>query len=168
MGKTPKIDLTAFISESATIIGDVEISAGSSVWPNAVIRGDIQPIRIGEKTNIQDNAVIHTPAHFEAPVVIGRNVSIGHSAVLHGCEIGDNSLIGIHAVILDKAKIGSWVLVGAGAVVPQNVVIPPRSLVVGVPGRVVRQLNDEDLKYIEENAEDYVKAVEAYRGIGKI
>ena len=165
--KRPKIDPSAFISEKATIIGDVEIGARSSVWPNAVIRGDTQPIKIGENTNIQDNAVIHAPSNFASPVTIGKNVSIGHSVVLHGCEIGDNCLIGIHAVILDKTKVGSWVLVGAGAVVTSNMVIPPRSLVVGVPGIVVRQLNNDDLKYIEENAKNYVILAEAYRKMRK-
>ena len=161
--KIPRIDPTALIYESATIIGDVEIGAGCSVWPNAVIRGDARPIRVGENTNIQDHVVIHAPVKIEAPVRVGRNVSIGHSAVLHGCEIGDNCLIGIHAVILDKTKIESWVLVGAGTIIPSNMVIPSKSLVVGVPGKVVRQLNDYDLKYIEENAKNYVALAEAYR-----
>jgi carbonic anhydrase/acetyltransferase-like protein (isoleucine patch superfamily) len=161
--KTPRIDPTAFISESATIIGDVEIGSGCSVWPNAVIRGDEQPIRIAENSNIQDNVVIHAPSSFEAPVKIGRNVSVGHCAMLHGCIIDDNSLIGIHAVILDKTWISSWVLIGAGAVVPGNMVIPSKSLVVGVPGKVVRQLNDDDLRYIEDNARTYVRLANAYR-----
>lgn len=157
----PKIDPTAIIFKNATIIGDVEIRAWSSVWPNAVIRGDLLPIRIGEYTNIQDNVVIHAPSRF-ASVKIGNNVSIGHSAVLHGCEISDNCLIGIHAVVLDKTKIGRWVMVGAGAVVPPNAVIPPKSLVLGVPGKVVRQLNDDDLEYIENNAKIYLETAKAY------
>ena len=160
--KTPKIHSTAYVSEKATIIGDVEIGAGCSVWPNVVIRGDLQPIRIGENTNIQDNTVIHAP-HFDAPVIIGRNVSIGHSVVLHGCTIDDNSLIGIHAVILDNTKIESYVLVGAGAVVPPNKTIPSKSLVLGVPGKVVRPLTEDDLKDIEDNAKRYVTIGEVYR-----
>lgn len=165
--KTPKIDATTFISEKSTIIGDVEIGARCSVWPNAVIRGDLQSIKINEGTNVQDNVVIHAPHQFVAPVKIGRNVSIGHSAVLHGCEIDDNSLIGIHAVVLDKTKIGSWVLVGAGAIIPSNITIPPKSLVLGVPGKVVRQLNDDDLRYIEENEKNYVMIAEEYRKMKK-
>lgn len=161
--KTPRIDPTALISEGATIIGDVEIGAGCSVWPNAVIRGDAHPIKIGENTNIQDNVVIHAPIKTEGSVIIGSNVSVGHSSMLHGCEIGDNCIIGIHAVILDKAKVGSWVLVGAGAVIPTNMVIPSKSLVVGVPGKIVRQLNDDDLKSIEENAKTYMELAEAYK-----
>jgi carbonic anhydrase/acetyltransferase-like protein (isoleucine patch superfamily) len=166
--KIPKIDPTAFIFQSATIIGDVEIGARSSIWPNAVIRGDLQPIKIGENTSVQDNVVIHAPRHsqLEAPVTIGDNVSLGHSVVLHGCEIADNSLIGIHAVVLDRAKIGRWVLVGAGAVVPPNTVIPSKSLVLGVPGKVVRELKEEDMRYIEGNAQSYARTVEEYKKRG--
>ena len=146
--KKPKIDSTAFISEKAMIIGDVEISAGCSIWPNAVIRGDTQPIRIGENTSIQDNAVIHAPFSLETPVLIGRNVSVGHGAILHGCKIDDNCIIGMQSVILDNSKIESWVLIGAGAVVPSNVIIPTGNLALGVPAKVVRQLGENDLKYI--------------------
>lgn len=167
-GKIPKINPSAVVFETATVIGDVEIGAGSSVWPGAVIRGDSQPIRIGRNTNIQDNAVIHAPSYLEAPVRLGDNVSIGHCAMLHGCEVDDNSLIGIHAVVLDKTKIGSEVLVGAGAVVPSNLTIPPRSLVLGMPGKVVRQLNDDDLKYMGDNAKRYMKLVEEYKKMGGI
>ena len=165
--KKPRIDPSAFIFESATIIGDVTIGAGSSVWPNAVIRGDAQSISIGMNTNIQDNVVIHTPHQFKASVKVGNNVSIGHNAMLHGCEIGDNSLIGIHAVILDKAKIGDWVLVGAGAIIPSNIEIPKKSLVLGIPGKVSRQLNNEDIKYIEKNAKSYVQLAKVYRKLVK-
>lgn len=155
--KIPKIDSTAFISESSTIIGDVVIGAKSSIWPNVVVRGDSRPIRIGRNTNIQDCVVIHEM------VRVGNNVTVGHSAVLHGCEVDDNSLIGIHAVILNKAKIESWTLVGAGALVPPNMVVPQKSLVIGVPGKVVRQLTDGDLKYIEGNAKRYAMMAEVYR-----
>ncbi len=166
-GKAPKIDSSALVFESATVIGDVEIGAGSSVWPGAVIRGDLQPIRIGENTNIQDNAVIHAPSHLEAPVRLGDNVSVGHCAMLHGCEVEDNSLIGIHAVVLDKTRVGSWVLVGAGALVPSNLTIPPKSLVLGVPGKVVRALKDEDLKYMEDNAKSYMQLMQTYKKMRK-
>ncbi len=166
-GKTPKIDPTALVFETATIIGDVEIGAGSSIWPGVVIRGDLQPIRIGRNTNVQDNAVIHAPSHFEAPVTIGDSVSIGHCAMLHGCQVEDNSLIGINSVVLDKTRIGSWVLVGAGAVVPSNLTIPPKSLVLGVPGKVIRQLNDDDIKYMDNNAKSYMHLVEEYKKTNK-
>ena len=161
--KRPKIDPTAFVYERAVIIGDVKIDAGCSIWPNAVIRGDVQPIRIGENTNIQDNVVIHTSSDSEAPVIIGKNVSVGHGAILHGCTIGDNCVIGMQSVILDNAKIESWVLIGAGAVVPSNVNIPTKSLALGVPAKVIRQLNNSDLKYIEENAKSYLRLAAAYQ-----
>jgi carbonic anhydrase/acetyltransferase-like protein (isoleucine patch superfamily) len=158
--KTPNIDSTVFISHSATIIGDVEIKSEGSVWPNAVIRGDSQSIRIGRKVNIQDNVVIHT--EFNKGVIIGDNVSIGHSAIIHGCKIGNNVIIGMGSIILDDARIDDWVLIGAGTVVTQGAYIPSKSLALGIPCKVVRPLNENDLKYISSNAEDYVNLSRQY------
>lgn len=161
--KRPRLDATVFVSESAVIIGDVQIEAGCSIWPHAVIRGDVQPIRIGENTNIQDHVVIHTSSGLDAPVIIGNNVSVGHGTILHGCTIGDNCIIGMQSVILDNAKIDSWVLIGAGAVVPSNVTIPTNSLALGVPAKVIRQLNSRDVQHIEDNAKSYLRLAAAYQ-----
>jgi len=159
-GKTPKIDPTVFIAPTATIIGDVEIDIESSIWPNAVIRGDSHPIRIGKRVNIQDNVVIHTTS--KTSVIIGDNVSIGHSAILHGCRIGSNAIIGMGSIILDGATIADWVLIGAGAVVTQDSVIPSRNLALGVPCKVVRQLDEHDLNSIAANAEEYAALSRQY------
>ena len=162
-GKRPRIDSSALVFDSAMIIGDVEIGPNSSVWPGAVIRGDVQLIKIGENTNIQDNVVIHAPPQIDVPVIIGNNVTIGHSAMLHGCQIDDFSLIGIHAVLLDRVKIGSWVIVGAGSIVTTNTTIPSKSLVLGVPGQIIRQLNDNDLRIIRDNVKSYLRLTEDYK-----
>ncbi len=159
-GKRPQIDPTALIDDDATIIGDVVIGAGSSVWPNAVLRGDSGQIRIGRNVNLQDNAVVHSEKG--GKVTVGDNVSIGHGAILHGCEIGNNVVIGMGSVIMDGARIGDWVLVGAGAVVTQNTFILSRNVVVGIPGRASRQLTDEQSRYIEGNSKEYAELVKQY------
>lgn len=160
-GKWPKIDPTVFVASNATIIGDVEIGGEGSVWPNAVIRGDVQAIRIGKRVNVQDNVVIHSTS--KIGVTIGDGVSIGHGAILHGCGVGNNVIVGMGSIILDGARIEDWVLVGAGAVVTTDSIIPSKSLVLGVPGRVVRQLGEEDLKRITDNAASYVNLAGQYR-----
>ena len=159
-GKTPKIDTTVFIAPTAAIIGDVEIDSEGSVWPNAVIRGDSHSIRIDKRVNAQDNVIIHSTS--KTSVIIGDNVSIGHGAILHGCKIGNNVIIGMGSIILDSGRIDEWVLIGAGAIVTPNSVIPPRSLALGVPGKVVRQLDENDLNYICSNAEEYVTLSRQY------
>lgn len=159
-GKKPEIDPTAFIDETAKIVGNVAIGAGSSIWPNVVLRGDSGLIRIGKNVSLQDNVTIHSKA--SGKVVVGDNVSVGHGAILHGCEISSNVIVGMGAIVMDGAKIGEWVIIGAGAVITENKVIPTNSLVLGVPGKVVDQLDDEKLQYIKENAEEYVELAKQY------
>ncbi|MCQ6254222.1 gamma carbonic anhydrase family protein [Methanocaldococcus sp.] len=149
------ISKTAKIAKTAVIVGDVTIGEYSSVWYNAVIRGDLEKIIIGNYSNIQDCCVIHCSKGF--PVRIEDYVSIGHGAVVHGCIIEDNVLVGMNATILNGAKIGENCIIGANALVTQNKEIPPNSLVLGVPGRVVRTLTDEEIKSIKENALRYVE-----------
>lgn len=131
-GKRPVIHPTAFVHETAVIIGDVHIGEGSSVWPNAVIRADFAPIRIGRRTHIEDCTVVHTGT----PLEIGDNVTMGHGVVLHGRRVGSNVLIGNNATVLDDAEIGDFCIVAAGAVVTPRTVVPPRSMVMGVPGQI--------------------------------
>ena len=159
-GKRPKIDRQVFIAPNATIIGDVEIGGGSSIWPGVVIRADFHKIKIGKNTSIQDNVSIHpTP---RSPVLIGDNVSIGHNAVVHGCEVGSNVIIGMGSIVLDEAKIGEWTIVGAGAVVSPRTEIPPKSVALGIPAKVARSLDDNGLAMIKGNAEDYENLTQRY------
>jgi carbonic anhydrase/acetyltransferase-like protein (isoleucine patch superfamily) len=159
-GKKPKIHETAFIDETASVIGDVVLEAKTSVWPSAVLRGDIEQIYVGEGSNVQDNVSIHT-SHGQ-PTIIGKYVTIGHNAVVHGAEIGDYTIIGMGAIILDGAKIGRHVVIGAGALVPPGKEIPDYSLVVGVPGKVVRQLSEEEIEWTKKNAEIYIELAEMH------
>lgn len=145
----------AFVAQNATLAGRVVLAAGSSVWYGAVLRADTGRILIGGDSNIQDNAVVHTGPSLD--VVIGRGVSIGHSAVIHGCTVGDGCLIGMHATILNGAVIGAGSLIAAGALVPENTVIPPGSLVVGVPGKVVRPVSAEQSEAIAANCAEYLR-----------
>ena len=150
-----------WIAPDATVIGDVQMARDTSIWFHCTIRGDNEPIILGEGTNIQDNSVIHTDPGF--PCTIGKFVTVGHMAMLHGCEIGDGSLIGIGSVILNGAKIGKNCIIGANALVTENKVIPERSLVLGSPGKVVRQVTDEEIEHIKENARDYVENFKKYK-----
>ena len=151
--KKPKNSGENWIAPNATIIGDVTLEKNSSVWFNAVIRGDNENIHVGEGSNVQDGSVLHTDPG--CPLRLGKDVTIGHIVMLHGCTIGDNSLIGIGAVILNNAKIGKNCIIGAKALITENKVIPDNSLVVGAPGRVVRKLTDEEIGKITENAKHY-------------
>lgn len=153
-GRRPKVAASAYIDKSAQVIGDVRIGEGSSVWPNVSIRADAAAIRIGSETNIQDNSSLHEDE--DAPLTIGDRVVVGHSCTVHGCEIGDECLIGMGAVILSKAKIGAGSLVAAGSLVLEGQQIPPRSLVMGAPAKVKRRTTDEELERIRENARSYV------------
>ena len=144
----------AYIMESAEIVGDVRIGENSSVWCKAVIRGDLSSISIGKGTNIQDMCVMH--ADRKAPIEIGDNVTIGHSAVIHCSKVGSNCIIGMGAMLLDNVEIGEYSIIGAGTVVAENTKIPSRSVVMGVPGKVVREINDADIKRIESAAQDYM------------
>ena len=151
--KKPKNSGENWVAPNATIIGDVTLEKNSSVWFNAVIRGDNENIHVGEGSNVQDGSVLHTDPG--CPLRIGKDGTIGHIVMLHGCTIGDNSLIGIGAVILNNAKIGKNCIIGAKALITENKEIPDNSLVVGAPGRVVRKLTDEEIGKISENAKHY-------------
>ena len=161
-GIIPKLHPSVFVAEGARIIGDVEIGVDSSVWYNTVIRGDVHYIRIGDRTNIQDNSVVHV-THKKYPCIIGSNVTIGHSATIHACTIQDNSLIGMGAVVLDNATVGPYVIIGAGAVIPMNMKIPEGVLVTGIPAKVIRPLRDEEKRFLEQSAQNYVNYVASYR-----
>ena len=142
-----------WVAPNANVIGDVTLEKNTSIWFNATLRGDIENIYVGEGSNIQDGSVLHTDPGY--PLKIGKNVTVGHIVMLHGCAIGDNSLIGIGAVILNNAKIGKNCIIGAKALVTENKEIPDNSLVLGVPGKVIRQVTEEELKAIKENAIHY-------------
>jgi carbonic anhydrase/acetyltransferase-like protein (isoleucine patch superfamily) len=164
LGIHPRLDESNFVAPTATVIGDVTVGRESSIWFGAVLRGDVNWIRIGECSNVQDNAVVHV-THRTAPTEIGSYVTIGHQAVVHGCTVQDRVLLGIGCVILDGAEIGSDTIVGAGAVVTPMTVIPPGSLVVGVPAKVVRTLSEEEKTGIRQNAENYVRYSRIYLGL---
>jgi len=165
LDKSPQIHPSAFIFETADIIGDVTIGAQSSIWFKAVVRGDVHYIRIGERTNVQDGALLHVTRNTH-PLVIGSDVTIAHGVVLHGCTIKDRVLIGMGAIVLDGAVVHEDAMIGAGALVPPNMEVPSRSLVVGVPARVQRQLTEEEVKHIRKSAQNYIHYVENYRKSG--
>lgn len=156
-----KIDKSVFIAEGAKVIGNVTIKEDSSVWFNAVIRGDSSTIEIGKRSNVQDNAVIHTSRN--SKVVVGDNVTIGHGAIVHGCSIGNNVLIGMGAIVLDNAVIGDNCIIGAGSLITQNKVIPSGSLVYGNPMKIVRTITQEEIEHIIWNANDYVNEANKYK-----
>lgn len=163
LGSHPVYDESNFIAPSADLIGDVTLGRWASVWYHTTIRGDVNWIRIGEASNVQDNAVIHVTWGV-APTDIGARVTIGHGAVVHGCTVEDNVLVGMGAIILDHAVVGADSMVGAGAVVTGGTKIPPRSLVLGKPARVVRALSDEEVARIAQYAEHYLTYSAIYRG----
>lgn len=163
LGVTPKFDDSNYVAPSAELIGDVEIGRHSSVWFHVTIRADVHWIRIGDCSNIQDSSVIHV-TNRTAPTSIGDYVTVGHSAVLHGCTIADNVLVGIGSVILDHAVIGENCLIGARSLVTPRTQIPPGSLVLGSPARVVRHLRDEETSEIRRNAENYLRYTRIYLG----
>ncbi len=152
--KSPVIHDSAYVAAEATVIGAVHLAANTSVWAGAVLRGDNEPIVVGENSNIQEGSVLHTDPG--CPLTLGKGVTVGHQAMLHGCTVGDNSLIGIQAVVLNNAVIGKESLVGAGAVVTEGKVFPERSLILGAPAKVVRTLTDEDVANLRRNAQSYV------------
>lgn len=155
-GKTPKLGKLAFLAENATIIGDVEIGDESSIWYNAVIRGDVHSIRIGARTNIQDLAMVHCTFEY-SPTLIGNDVTIGHGAVVHGCEIKDRCLIGMNAVVLDKSVIGPDVIVAAGAVVLEGAILEPGFLYGGIPAKKLKPLSPAQMEGLQKSADAYVK-----------
>ncbi|MGK7345943.1 MAG: gamma carbonic anhydrase family protein [Candidatus Nitrospinota bacterium M3_3B_026] len=155
--KTPKVDPTAFVDESAKVIGDVAIGAESSVWFNAVARGDVNYIRIGARTNIQDGAVLHVTGTPSYPLILGDDVTVGHSVTLHGCVIEGPALIGMGAIVMDGAVLKPDVIVAAGAVVAEGTVVEEGWLVMGVPARPKRRLTDEERSWIARSARNYVE-----------
>jgi carbonic anhydrase/acetyltransferase-like protein (isoleucine patch superfamily) len=159
--KIPQLAASVWVAPNATVIGDVRLAANVSIWWNAVLRGDNDPIVIGENTNIQDGSVLHTDVG--EPLTLGRDITVGHKVMLHGCTIGDGSLIGMGSIVLNGAVIGKQCLIGAGALIPEGKVIPDRSLVVGAPGRIVRELNDAQLAMLANSAVHYVENAERYR-----
>jgi carbonic anhydrase/acetyltransferase-like protein (isoleucine patch superfamily) len=164
LNKIPGIHDSVYLCDNITIIGDVEIKKDSSVWFGTVIRGDVNYIRIGERTNIQDNSVLHVQ-HDTGPLIIGNDVTVGHSVNLHGCSIGDNCLIGIGAIVLTGAVIGNNCIVAAGTVIKEHFIVPAGSLVAGVPGVIKKSLTKEDIESISSSAQNYINYVKNYRNI---
>jgi carbonic anhydrase/acetyltransferase-like protein (isoleucine patch superfamily) len=160
-GLQPSIPTSCYVDASAQVIGDVVLGEQSSVWMNAVIRGDVNSIRIGARSNVQDCAVLHGMRHLY-PVIVGELVTIGHNATVHGCVLEDAVLIGIGATILNNARIGEGSIIAAGAVIPEQTVIPPNSLVAGVPGKVRRTLGDADRTLILQYAQNYLDYTAIY------
>ncbi|HEN8797785.1 gamma carbonic anhydrase family protein [Pseudomonas sp. CM27] len=159
--RTPNLHPETFVAEDATVIGDVTLEQGVSVWPQAVLRGDNEPIHIGQHSNVQEGAVLHADPGFA--LTVGRGVTIGHQAMLHGCTIGDGALIGIQAVVLNGAVIGNNCLVGAGAIVTEGKVFPDNSLILGAPAKVVRELTPEAIASMQRNAAEYVGKGQAFK-----
>ena len=157
----PDIDPSAYVADSAALIGKVAIGANASVWSNVTIRGDNELIAIGENSNVQESCVMHTDMGF--PLVLGRDVTVGHQAMLHGCTVGDGSLIGIQAVVLNGAKIGKGCLVGAGALVTEGKEFPDHSLIIGAPAKVARTLSEEEVARLKLSAASYVERGQRFK-----
>lgn len=160
----PKIHETAFIAENAVVIGNVEIGENASIWYNCVLRGDVNFIRIGAKTNIQDGTIIHVSRDEKFSTIIEDEVTVGHSVTIHGCYIEKGSLIGIGSTILDGARVGKNSLIAAGSLVTPNTIIPERSFVLGSPAKVKRELSDEDVENIQKFWQGYIELSEIYKG----
>ncbi len=165
-GVQPEVDPTAWVHPSAVVIGRVTLGRRVSIWPGAVLRGDILEIDVGDESNIQDLCVAHT-SHGVAPVKIGRRVVVGHRVILHGASVGDNALIGMGAILLDGCTIGSGSIVAAGALVTEGTRIPPNSLATGVPAKVVRQVTEAETLRIREGARHYLDLLAAYKQCSK-
>jgi len=162
-GRAPAIHPSCFIAPSADVVGDVTLGAQCSVWFNAVLRADNDVIRVGPRSNVQDGAVLHVDPG--APLTIGREVTVGHAATLHGCTIGDACLIGIGARVLNHAAIGAQCIVGAGALITEGKSFPPKSLILGAPARVARELTAEEIARLAHNAQGYVEKIALYQNI---
>ncbi|MBT2386361.1 gamma carbonic anhydrase family protein [Streptomyces sp. ISL-11] len=163
-GKEPDIDPSAFTAPTSVVIGEVTMAAGASVWYHAVLRADCGPISLGADSNIQDNCTVHVDPGF--PVTVGERVTVGHNAVLHGCTVGDDVLIGMGATVLNGATIGAGSLIAAQALVPQGMRVPPGSLVAGVPAKIRRELTAEEREHIRHNATMYLDLAKAHREVG--
>lgn len=161
-GKYPKINKSCYVADTATIIGDVTLEDNVNVWYGTVIRGDVNYVRVGKNTNIQDNTVVHVDSG-GYPTVIGENVTIGHGAIIHACTIGSNTLIGMGAIILDGAEIGENVIIGAGALVPPGKKIPSNSLAVGSPAKVIRELGEDEVEKRAHHAHRYVELANMHK-----
>lgn len=160
-GVKPKIHPTAFIHETAEIIGKVTIEKDASVWPYCVLRGDVDEIVVGEGTNVQDNTVIHTNEGL--PTILGKGISVGHSVILHGCKVKDDCIIGMGAILLDGVTVEEECIVGAGAVVSPKTVVAKGSMALGIPARVIRSLRPDEIEHIKWNAKEYLKLSDAHR-----
>jgi carbonic anhydrase/acetyltransferase-like protein (isoleucine patch superfamily) len=161
-GVLPRIADSVYIDSSAQVIGDVVIGERSTVWPNVTIRGDVNHIRVGNETSIQDNSVLHVD-RVQFPCIVGNRVTVGHSVVLHGCEVGDGALIGIGAVVLNGAKIGAGAVVAAGALVPEGMEVPPKMVAMGTPAKVRREVSPEEQQRFDANCDNYVKLGAEYK-----
>jgi len=161
-GVFPSIDPSVFLAEGSFVIGDVAIGKNSSVWFNAVVRGDVCPIRIGSRTNVQDNSTLHV-THDTGPLTIGNSVTIGHNAVLHACTVEDFSLVGMGSILLDDCHLEPYSFVAAGSLVKKGFRVPGGTLVAGTPAKVIRQLTNEELRLLEESAENYIRYFMNYK-----
>ncbi len=161
-GVTPRVHPSAFVAEGAVLVGEVSVGPQASIWYNAVLRGDINAVEVGERTNVQDGAVLHVT--HECAVRVGNDVTIGHQALVHGCVVGDGALIGMGAVVLDNARVGPRSLVAAGAVVLEGFVVPEGMLAAGVPARVIRRLTEEEQRGLLQSAQHYVEYAQSSRG----
>ena len=166
-GYTPRFPASCYIDDSAQVLGDVTLGENSSVWMNAVLRGDVHSIRIGENSNVQDCAVLHGQRNLYS-VTIGNWVTIGHNATVHGCIVEDECLIGVGATVLNNSRIGTGSIIAAGAVVPENTVVPPHTLWAGVPAKMRRELGEADRKLILEYAQNYLDYVKIYLSEGAV
>jgi carbonic anhydrase/acetyltransferase-like protein (isoleucine patch superfamily) len=164
-GKLPSIAETAFIADYTTITGDVTIGEESSVWFNTVIRGDVAPVIIGRKVNIQDNSVLHQSP--DNPLILEDEATIGHQVILHSCKIRKKALIGMGSIILDNAEIGEGAFIGAGSLVPQGKIIPPNTLAFGRPAKVIRELNEEDILDMQRITKEYAEKAQYYKSLQK-
>ena len=164
-GRGPRVDKTAFIHDAAEVIGNVAVDRQASVWPGAVLRGDVDGVRIGARTNIQDGAVVH--CREGKPAVIGRGVTVGHRAIVHGARVGDLCLVGMGAIVME-ATIGRECIIGAGAVVPAGMKVPPRSLVLGMPAKVRRRLTGAELRSLRRSEAGYVLLADAHRRTSRV
>ncbi|CQR74612.1 gamma carbonic anhydrase family protein [Sporomusa ovata] len=157
---TPEIDNSVFVAEGARVVGDVSIAKNSSIWYNTVVRGDINPIKIGQYTNIQDNCTVHVMYDF--PCLIGDYVTVGHNVILHGCTVAANCLIGMGAILLGYAEIGENCIIGAGSLITERKRIPHNSLVMGSPGKIIRQVSPEEIEAIRQSALTYAELAQNY------
>ncbi len=161
-GVSPRVAVSAYVDPSAQVIGDVWIGERSSIWPNVTVRGDVNYIRIGDESNVQDNSCLHVQRN-EWPTIVGNRVSVAHSVTLHGCVVEDECLIGIGAIVLNGARIGSGSIVAAGALVPEGMQVPPGSVVMGMPAKVKRTVTEQDRVRIHRHAQNYIGYREIYK-----